>query len=679
MEPLTNEDLELLRLYQKFSYKAINGLLNPDSSYDINKALQDDDDEKDYSDVGINYSKVNVVKNIETVKNIYLIMNKLYDFVNSQDWSFVRGTNLDEVNNIKNEMYINKVIAATSSTSIAEKDATENAIPVLLNVFGKKDIPYIDVKEALEGNGDKKEILISPFTEVEKIEAVEDKQLKSGKIARVYNLYLKKREFEKLEEAEKTGLYTYIITNSDLVSQKLAKCIEIEKENQKNYDDIRKLEQLLAKSESNLEELESSGTDREIEEEEANIDRINKQLDESKDEAARLYDERKESSEFVTTWKKKVASYLMAECKEIDDEFEVVANVKQEREEKKKKKLAEEIREKEEALNDKSLEDLITTVRKECKDNTNATERLLVDAKSLILKQQNHAKIAESIGTKYSSLNNGFEIKKSAEELNDLVHKITMKVEDLIDNSDKLLLDSKLMEISKVNIQISTLLNYFNNPKSTIGQSKVTRFDEMEIVEENELKRGIAQKILNLRGEAELKKLANDIEIINDKKPIEKFFGIFTGRNKLDECMLEQIDIRQKAIRKTLARKLELAKNYSIHELISEIRMFLLDNEDDELVEEDCKKLQELEDNLRRSFIVSYSKVDEIVESKEGKNLPVDYKKMSKAELYEVETYRFLNKYGYDIEKENNELQYQDTAVNELNRIIEYINTAKIL
>jgi hypothetical protein len=107
--------------------------------------------------------------------------------------------------------------------------------------------------------------------------------------------------------------------------------------------------------------------------------------------------------------------------------------------------------------------------------------------------------------------------------------------------------------------------------------------------------------------------------------------------------------------------------------------MFLQDNEDDELVEDDCYALKELEDKLRRSFIISYSKVDEIVEKKQGKNLPVDYKKMSKAELYEIETYRFLNKYGYDIDKNEPEEPYQDTAVSELKRIIEYINSAKIL
>ncbi len=99
------------------------------------------------------------------------------------------------------------------------------------------------------------------------------------------------------------------------------------------------------------------------------------------------------------------------------------------------------------------------------------------------------------------------------------------------------------------------------------------------------------------------------------------------------------------------------------------------------MVEDDCLALKELEDKLRRSFIISYSKVDEIVENKQGKNLPVDYKKMSKAELYEIETYRFLNKYGYDLadKQEPEEITYVDTTPQEISRIIDYINTSNVL
>ena len=78
-------------------------------------------------------------------------------------------------------------------------------------------------------------------------------------------------------------------------------------------------------------------------------------------------------------------------------------------------------------------------------------------------------------------------------------------------------------------------INYLNNPKIALKNTRVTRFEEMAIIEENELKRGIAEKIREIRGEAELKKLKDDLEIIEDKTSFTKFLGIFTGQNKLDD------------------------------------------------------------------------------------------------------------------------------------------------
>ena len=224
-------------------------------------------------------------------------------------------------------------------------------------------------------------------------------------------------------------------------------------------------------------------------------------------------------------------------------------------------------------------------------------------------------------------------------------------------------------------------MNYLNNPKIAIKNSNATRFDEMAIIEENELKKGIYERIINIRGEAELKKLKEDLEIIEDKSPIKKFFGIFTGRNKLDEFMIEQIEIRQKAIRRTLAKRLGLAYNYSVHEFMAEIKLFIDENEDDELVVDDVTDLKALEEELRRNFIILDSKVQSIIDEKIGRNLPLDRSKLSKAEVIEVETYRFLNKYGYDkaSDNEKEEPKYQDTMASEISRIIEYINSSGIL
>ena len=671
---LTNEEMEVIRLYKTFTKNAINIMLtsNVEKDFDVMSKQKDNN----------LYSKMNLIKNIETFKSVYAIILKMfYKKIEKKDWSFSKYTTLAEVNKAKNEIYIDRLIFATAHKEKIEEEQTENIeLPVLVNLIGDKNIPYIELEKILGTVKAEEEVLISPFTKIKKVEEVGEKNLAEDKNLKIYNMYLEKQELVKMSKEEKTGLYTYLVTNSDLVNEKLQKCIEIEKENSKNYENIRKLEQLSNKYESELEKKESLGIDEQTKKEELeNIDRVNRELDNLKENATTLFQTKKEECDFIVNWKKSLAVYLMSECKEIEEEYLVKEKVIKEISNSKMEKLEQEIRKKQEENDEKTLEDIITAVKEECKENLIVAERLINDIKNLILKQQNHAKIAGNLGTSYSALNNCFEIKKYAETLKEMLIKIQNKVEKICKTEDRIILDQKLLEISKINVQINTLMNYLNNPKTSIGKSKITRFDEMAIVEENELKRGIAQEILNIRGEAELKKLKDDIGIIEEKSAIKRIIGLITGRNKIDGYMLEQIEVRQNAIRKTLAKKLELSKNYSIHELIAEIEMFREDNEDDELVEDDVADLMALEQELRRNFVIADSKVEEIIEKKEAKNLPIDLKKVTKQELIEIETYRFLNKYGYDIPEEATEPVYQDTMSSEINRIIEYIESSKIL
>ena len=671
---LTNEEMEVIRLYKTFTKNAINIMLtsNVEKDFDVMSKQKDNN----------LYSKMNLIKNIETFKSVYAIILKMfYKKIEKKDWSFSKYTTLAEVNKAKNEIYIDRLIFATAHKEKIEEEQTENIeLPVLVNLIGDKNIPYIELEKILGTVKAEEEVLISPFTKIKKVEEVGEKDLDEDKNLKIYNMYLEKQELVKMSKEEKTGLYTYLVTNADLVNEKLQKCIEIEKENSKNYENIRKLEQLSNKYESELEKKESLGIDEQTKKEELeNIDRVNRELDNLKENATALFQTKKEECDFIVNWKKSLAVYLMSECKEIEEEYLVKEKVIKEISNSKMEKLEQEIRKKQEENDEKTLEDIITAVKEECKENLIVAERLINDIKNLILKQQNHAKIAGNLGTSYSALNNCFEIKKYAETLKEMLIKIQNKVEKICKTEDRIILDQKLLEISKINVQINTLMNYLNNPKTSIGKSKITRFDEMAIVEENELKRGIAQEILNIRGEAELKKLKDDIGIIEEKSAIKRIIGLITGRNKIDGYMLEQIEVRQNAIRKTLAKKLELSKNYSIHELIAEIEMFREDNEDDELVEDDVADLMALEQELRRNFVIADSKIEEIIEKKEAKNLPIDLKKVTKQELIEIETYRFLNKYGYDIPEEATEPVYQDTMSSEINRIIEYIESSKIL
>ena len=719
---LTNEEIEALKIYRGINYEAINQMLTSNSTIDISYIKEQIEEN---STLNL-YSKENIIKYMAIIKRVYELMQKVYYSKKGQlEGILYRGTNMFETEKIMNEPYIDRFLTATTNKNNAKtKFALKWDTPVLMNIEIPKNIPYINTDEILDLNGEE-EYIISPFTIIKEITADEVKE---------YNVILEKQELEKLSIAEREGLYSYIMNTSEIIDIKLKEIIELDKINFENYENIRKLEQLLGKYEN-----ESASEEVDIDD----INRINKQLLEIKDDCRQIDVEKKNIENFITNWKRNIVVYLMAECQEIEEKYivecnedmkdntnetvgeilpnEIESNIEINSEEKTEVEnsiqTAEEnnietdnilendiskeqvneidtnnksVEEYKEEGEQKDLEnskneiidenDKKSVTKKECSENIETCEKLLENIKNLISKQQNHAKVAGNLGTTYSALNNGFEMKKITEDLSALLKNLKLKVNAIIaENEDEEQLEEKLQKISEINIQISTLFNYLNNPKSSIGVANITRFDEMAIIEENELKKGIYQTVRDVIGEAELKKLKEDLEIIEDKSPLEKLMGIFTGKNKLDEIIVEQIEIRQNAIRKTLSHKLSVASSYSIHEIVAKIRMFINENDDDTLVENEVLDLGELEKELKNNFIISDTKVESIITRRDGNHLPVGSKKLSKRESLEVDTYRFLNKYGYDLDQKDEEIKYQDTMANEISRIIEYINSSNIL
>ena len=672
----TDEDLEVLRKYRNQEYLAINQLLVSNSEIDLQVLLNSSEDNEDFNF----YTRDVIEGNIKLIKDLYKVMLKAYyKKPNREAWVLSYATNVNEIERLKNEIYIDSFLVTTSNKEKV-KEKLAGQMPALLNIAGDGNVPVLSIDEALGKDTTEPEILISPFTKIKEFKENEQISLEDERILRIYTITLEKQDLQEITEEERKSIYDYIMASTDVVNQKLKETAENEKYKDQINEEIRKLEVLLSKYESEIakktQERDYPKFERVADEED--VYRIKEDISNLKEKISSIFEERKLSIDFITKWKKNISVYLMAEFKAIEMQYEVETKIQDLHYNEKMQKLEEEALKKHEELRNETLENIAKTVNKECDENIITTERLLNDIKKLIAKQQNHAKIADNIGATYSALNDSFDMKKNAEILLEKVKGIKEKAKNLCETEDRDLLPDKLIEISNVNLQISTLLNYLNNPRSIAGKSKISRFEEMAIIEENELKRAIAQKILNVRGEAELKKLKEDLEILEEKGAFKRLIGFFTGSNKLDEVREEQIDIRQKAIRKTLSQKMSLVYNYSIHELVAEIEMFLEDNEDDELIEEDFYILKNMEDELRRNFIISDSKVREIIEAKENKNLPVEVKKISKRELIEIETYRFLSKYGYDRRNDENEPQYQDTCQNEIARIIDYINSSEI-
>lgn len=761
---LTNEEKEAIMLYKNGEYKVINQLLVSDSNSDISLLREDIESES----VKINYDRETLIRDLKAIKVIYELLQKIKIQRNRIDeWAYIRGTNVIEVERFRNETFIDKCLDATGNREFAEqKYALKWNEPAIMYIKGSSDIPFIDFSELdninMENNQD---ILISPFTRIKNISSNGDLKV-DNKYIKTYNVTLEKQELQGMPKEDKQNLYINILGNSDYINIKLNEVIRLEKENQNIYENIRKLEQLLAKTEQELDKKRKleNYSEYEIKLDEENLERLKREVNELKDQVKNIYEKIKECTEYITKWKKSVTIYIMSECYDIDvkyqdaklEDFVIESNDKAENivEENNDKntitgapltnttfEIPDESLENECAIvendeevetqnieenniyesanaeesceEDSDVEDLeaeeddsfeeeensletemnnlnfseennidlvnkIKEITEVCKENENTISKIIEYIGYLIYKQQSFAKIAGTIGGRYSALNNCFEMKKQAQDLKELNSNILAKAEHIY-NFEKDIAIEKLDKISEVSLQVSTLLNYLNNPKSSVGKTKINRFEEMAIIEENELKRNIADLLLEIRGEAELKKLKDDIEIIKDKNPLQKILGIFTGRNKYDDFMIEQIIIRQEAIRKTLARNLRLDYNYSIHELIAETEMFIRENDDDELVEDYVKRLMVIEEELKQNFIILEEKVKDIINEREGRNLPID-EHITREELAELDTYRFLKKYRYD-EKEDTSLQieYQDTTANELFTIIDYIKTSKIL
>lgn len=665
----TDEEIEFLKEYREVNKLMVNQLLVSNGEADIVLLNKKTEDMQPFS-----YDRESVRINLDVMIRMYEIMLKSYYSKANSAWSFVYGTTLAETEKLKNEIYIDYFLHATENNEID--------MPAIINFAGDSDVPYINIDEALKIETNTPEILIAPFTKIKEFKETQGIQVGDDRKLPIYSVTLEKQDLQELTFEEKEAVYNYILTSADVVNQKLQESINYDQDTLNNNENIRKLEQLLSKYELEIKKKVDFKDYPESEQlaDKADIERIKSELSDLQDSNSNIFEEKKMAVDFITKWKKNIAVYVMAEFKELEIRYEAERKVLKENYSEKMKRYEEEAKEKHEKLKDESLEEIAKAVNKECDENIILAKRLIEDIKKLISKQQNHAKIAGNIGATYSALNNAFDMKKVAETLLDKVTAIKGKAKELCETEDRDSLSEKLLNISEVNLQIGTLINYLNNPKSSVGQAKITRFEEMTIIEENELKRGIAETILNVRGEAELKKLKEDLEILEEKGAFKRFIGFFTGSNKLDEVKEEQIEIRQKAIRKTLSQKMSLVYNYSIHELVAEIQMFLDDNEDDELVEEDMYILQNMENELRRNFIISDSKVQDIIEQRENRNLPVEAKRITKRELIEIETYRFLNKYGYDRRNEDEDNnQYKDTMQSEIARIVDYISSSKIL
>ena len=231
------------------------------------------------------------------------------------DFKFVRGTSIEEVQKYKNEPYVDRMISVvTDSQKAKEKYASRYENPVLINLFGKSDIPKVLISDVLSLTEDTDEVIIAPFTQVIEIKdmSVLDE---NGEGDKVYNITIEKQKLEELSEPERKALYTFILQSTESIDGMLEECVNIELDIKESNENIRKLEQLLSKYAEQADRKESYKDYPETERREDldDIERINTELKKIKYDIERAYDKKKALASQITTWKRNVILYLMAE------------------------------------------------------------------------------------------------------------------------------------------------------------------------------------------------------------------------------------------------------------------------------------------------------------------------------------------------------------------------------
>lgn len=314
------------------------------------------------------------------------------------------------------------------------------------------------------------------------------------------------------------------------------------------------------------------------------------------------------------------------------------------------------------------------------KNNLELVDQILSETEELIKTQQKFAKIAAETNAKYAAVINGFGIRNEAFKLKEILNKEVQDFEEkyferIVDGKKKKktprISTSELNEILETGRQITVFLNMVFNPKMARPNTKIDRFEELILIEENELKRQIFTYAKFLINEGNLDILEDEIDIIERKSAIKKIFDIIVGKHRIENYYIEKLEQTIDRILEISEKDLKIDKNYRIHDIIAEIMMFKTDNNDDEIIEDIIEKLSKLEVAIAKNFEVNPDKVIDVIEQKKNAVLPVAGK-ISKKEEIDIEIESLIKKYEYDKDIFVDMAKYDDTTKNEITKIIDY-------
>lgn len=393
-----------------------------------------------------------------------------------------------------------------------------------------------------------------------------------------------------------------------------------------------------------------------------NKEEFENEIVKTKEEILAKEEEKEKIITEIEEYKKKYIAYLEKRFKIID------------------KKISKQTVEEIEEVNDLEIIKYMD-VEKALRQNLNRISKIIDDIDSLIRKQQKFAKIGAETSVKYSAIVDAFKIKEEAIKLKKEIkkmyddfekfyfNKVNKKVTD--ENYEKSL--GKILEVA---IQVQNFLNAIYNPRTAKKRANIDRFDELVMIEENELKRVICKTVENTIAEGNLLIIDDEVNKIENKPAYKKVLDLITGNKKAEEYRQLKLEDAAEDIQKKLEQVYTINSNYKIHDILAELMIFKAENIEDEMVEIYTSKLAEMEKGIGKNFVIDEDKVLEKIYELKTLNLPINIENATKEEEVDMEISLLYKKYGYiDIPNEA-EVKYVDNTAEEIKQISDYIKVS---
>ena len=316
-------------------------------------------------------------------------------------------------------------------------------------------------------------------------------------------------------------------------------------------------------------------------------------------------------------------------------------------------------------------------LEKVLRTNKNKSDKMVEDISDLIKKQQKYAKIGAETNSKYSSLIDGFKIKQEAEKLRKILSDMYFEFKEYYFNKlnkkiPNLEYERKLSKILEIAEKVEVFLNYIYNPKNAKQRTDINRFDELILIEENEIKRRITKEVDSIIANANLIIIDEEIDTIETKRVLEKLFDIIIGKRKKDKERVIKLEELAEEVDAKLRQSYTINRNYKIHDVLAKIMIFKSENIGDELVKDLVDKITVIEKAIAKNFVISEESVLKKIDELKMLKLPVVIEKDEKNDV-EYELALLRHKYEYDNIYKEEEVKYVDTTANEIKQIIEYI------